>query len=79
MNYSNITAEKAVAISYLVLASVLKKTNVNCVRLFSVARQLKCYIFIELRPRLNLVFVSACFVRICSMLLMISEDMNISE
>lgn len=36
------------------------------------------YAFIESRPRLNVVFVSACFVGICSLLSMISENVNLS-
>lgn len=36
------------------------------------------FMLIESRPRLNVVFVSACFVGICSLLSMISENVNLS-
>lgn len=67
-----LSAAKAAGISYLVLYFNFLKTSINCAKLFSVTRQLQCYTFIELRPWLNVVFVSACFVRI-SFMLMISE------
>lgn len=47
--------------------------------MFLVIRQTKCCPFIKLGVRLNMGFVTAFFVRICFVLFVISENVNIFE